>query len=131
MTFEIVLMGAAIHILVWEKIPEWAWFDSLLRRMPSRARWLYEQWHCPYCAGFWIALTLHAATGIWTISELATMPAYWGPSAPVVSWFLDALATATLIYAGIMALKAVGLPAMKAEMMKEEFMQVRFGERGG
>lgn len=131
MTFELMLMGTAIHILVWEKIPEWGtWFNTLLKKLPRPLQWLYEEWHCPYCAGFWISLALHGTTGMWTIPGLADLPAYLGPLAPVTAWFLDALATATLIYASIMILKAIGLPAMKAEMMKEEFMAARVDNPG-
>lgn len=127
MTFELVLIGTAIHILIWEKLPEWGtWFNTLIAALPSPLRSLYKQWHCPYCAGFWIALVLHGVTGFWTIPELATLPDYLGITAPFIGWILDALATATLIYAAIIGLKAAGLPAMKAHMMKEDFMKSAF-----
>ncbi len=129
MTFELVLIGTAIHILIWEKLPDWGtWFTAFIAALPRPLRSLYEQWHCPYCAGFWIALALHALTGFWTLPDLATLPSTLGVAAPPVGWFLDALATATLIYAAILSLRAIGLPAMKAHMMKEEFMKSAFGE---
>ena len=128
MTFELVLIGTAIHILVWEKLPEWGtWFNTALEYLPRPLKSLYEQWHCPYCAGFWIALVLHGVTGFWTIPALSDLPSYLGPLAVPVGWTLDALASATLIYAAILSLKAIGLPAMKAHMMKAEFMQSAFG----
>ena len=67
MTFELVLMGTSIHILIWEKLPEWGtWFNTFIAALPGPLRSLYEQWHCPYCAGFWIALVLHGLTGLST-----------------------------------------------------------------
>lgn len=132
MTFELVLMGTAIHILIWEKLPEWGtWFNTFIAALPRPLRKLYEQWHCPYCAGFWIALALHGVTGFWTIPELATLPAYLGIFASPIAWVLDALATATLIYAAIIGLKAMGLPAMKAHLMKDDFMKAAFETEGG
>ncbi|MEM9632965.1 MAG: hypothetical protein AAGA50_16660 [Pseudomonadota bacterium] len=127
MTFELMLMGTAIHILVLEKLPEWGtWFQCFLRWLPQPLQTLYEQWRCPYCAGFWIALVLHALTGFWTIPALADLPTYLGVFREPVAWGLDALATATLIYAAILMVKAIGLPAMRAHMMKEEFMKTAF-----
>ncbi|MES0811191.1 hypothetical protein ABLO27_17015 [Roseibium sp. SCPC15] len=130
MTFELMLMGTAIHILVWEKLPEWGtWFQSLLRLLPQPLQTLYEQWRCPYCAGFWIALVLHALTGLWTIPALAELPAYLGVLREPVAWLLDALATATLIYATVLTVKAIGLPAMRAHMLKEDFMKTAFKDQ--
>ena len=118
------LLGIALHILIWEKLPEWGgWFNALLARLPAPLQTLYEQWRCPYCAGFWIGLALHAATGLWTLPALAELPAFWGAAAPALGWTLDALATATVILTGRIALEAVGLPAMKGFMMKGEFMK--------
>lgn len=131
MTFELALLGVALHLLVWEKLPEWGtWFKTLLKLLPKPLQTLYEQWHCPYCAGFWIALVLHAVTGFWTISGLANLPTYLGLFRGPVAWFLDALATATLIYAAVLTLKAIGLPAMRAHMMKAEFMKTAFVDQG-
>lgn len=129
MNLELVLIGVAIHLLFWEKLPEWGtWFNSIIAALPRPFRTLYEQWHCPYCAGFWIALVLHGLTGMWTLTELSELPAYLGHLALPLAWFLDALATATLIYAAIIGLKALGLPAMKAHLMKDEFMKTAFGD---
>ncbi|MES0882451.1 hypothetical protein [Roseibium sp. SCP14] len=130
MTFELMLVGTAIHILVWEKLPEWGtWFQTLLRLLPQPLQTLYEQWRCPYCAGFWIALALHAVTGFWTIPALADLPSYLGLFREPVAWTLDALATATLIYVAVLAVKAIGLPAMRAHIMKEEFMKTAFQDQ--
>ncbi|MEX3011289.1 hypothetical protein [Hoeflea sp. TYP-13] len=124
MSFELVLIGISIHILVWEKLPEWGtWFNTLLGKLPQPLQTLYAQWRCAYCAGFWIALALHAATGLWTIPALASLPGYWGPLSPFVGWFLDALASAALIVAGVITLRAIGLPAMKSYLMKDDFMK--------
>ncbi|WP_428644633.1 hypothetical protein [Roseibium sp.] len=132
MTFEPTLLGVAIHILFWEKLPEWgSWFNTGLTYLPKPLQTLYEQWRCPYCAGFWIALVLHAVTGFWTIPALSTLPdLLWIPGA-AVAWGLDALATATLIYAAVLSLKAIGLPAMKAHLMKAEFLQNAFPDSAG
>ena len=124
MSFELALIGISIHILVWEKLPEWGtWFTTLLAKLPAPLQTLYGQWRCAYCAGFWIALVLHAVTGLWTIPALASLPAYWGPLAPLIGWFLDALASAVLIVSGVVALRAVGLPAMKGYLFKADFMK--------
>ncbi|MCV0429066.1 MAG: hypothetical protein K5905_26735 [Roseibium sp.] len=131
MNYELMLMGAAIHILVWEKLPEWGtWFNTFLEHLPRPLQALYDQWHCPYCAGFWIALLLHAVTGFWTIPGLANLPAYLGILRDPVAWVLDGLATATLIYTAILSLKAIGLPAMQAHMMKADFMKSVFPDHG-
>ncbi|ATG36034.1 hypothetical protein PhaeoP23_01894 [Phaeobacter piscinae] len=127
MTFELTLMATAIHILIWEKLPEWGtWFNTFIAALPRPLSSLYEQWHCPYCAGFWIALVLHGLTGFWTIPDLASLPGYLSVTAIPIGWILDALATATMVYAAIIGLKAIGLPAMKAHMMKEDFMKFAF-----
>ncbi|MDA4846263.1 hypothetical protein [Hoeflea poritis] len=124
MSFELALIGVSVHLLIWEKLPEWGtWFNALLARLPQPLQTLYEQWRCPYCAGFWIALVLHGMTGFWTISALAELPAYWGPAMPFVGWFLDALASAVLIQVGILIVGALRLPAMKSYMMKQDFMR--------
>ncbi|WP_170328002.1 hypothetical protein [Ruegeria arenilitoris] len=131
MTFELVLMATAIHILIWEKLPEWGtWFNRFIAALPRPLNSLYEQWRCPYCAGFWIALVLHGLTGFWTIPALATLPGHLGATATPIGWFLDALASATLIYAAIIGLRAIGLPAMKAHMMKEDFIKSSFSKDG-
>jgi hypothetical protein len=124
MTFELVLIGTAIHILIWDKLPEWGtWFNRLLAALPDPLKTLYGQWRCAYCAGFWIALTLHALTGFWTLPALAALPAHLGIAAAPLGWLLDALASATLIYISVITLNALRLPAMKAHMMKQEFMK--------
>ena len=116
------LLGISLYILIWEKLPEWGtWFNAGLGRLPAPLRTLYQQWRCPYCVGFWMGLALHAATGQWTLAALGELPSYWGIAAPTLGWILDALATATLIYVGKIAVDALGLPAMKAFMMKDKF----------
>ena len=64
MSFHLALMGISLYILIWEKLPEWGtWFNALLAKLPQPLQTLYQQWRCAYCAGFWIALALHAVTG--------------------------------------------------------------------
>ena len=127
MNLELALIGTAIHILIWQKLPEWGtWFNRLIAVLPRPLRTVYEQWKCPYCAGFWIGLALHATTGLWTVDALSTLPSTLGALASPIGWFLDALATATLIYAATVTLEAIGLPAMKAHMMKEDFVKSAF-----
>lgn len=124
-------MATAIHILIWEKLPEWGTlFNRFLAALPRPLSSLYEQWYCPYCARFWIELVLHGLTGFWTIPKLATLPGQLGVTATPTGWFLDALASATLIYAVNIGLKAIGLPAMKAHMMKEDFMKSKCSKDG-
>ena len=120
MEFHIALMGIAIYLLFWDKLPTWGnWFQSLIDALPQPLQTLYGQWICAYCAGFWIALVLHAMTGLWTIPALAFPPEHMGILGVPVSWFLDALASATLIYTANMALKALGLPILQARLMRE------------
>ncbi len=88
MSFEAALIGAAIHMLFWEKLPEWGtWFNRMIAALPAPLRTLYAQWRCPYCAGFWIALCLHGATGLSTLAALDTLPAFWGRLGAPLGWF--------------------------------------------
>lgn len=59
-------------------------------------------------------------------SDLENLSSFVGVLREPVAWTLDALATATLIYAAILKIKAIGLPAMKAHMMKAEFLNSAF-----
>ncbi len=129
MTYELVLIGTAVHILIWEKLPEWgSWFNTLLQMLPRPLQILYEQWRCAYCAGFWIALVLHALTGFWTIPALAHLPGNLGVISLPVGWTLDALASATLIYFAVLSIRAIGWPAMQAHLMRKDFMATAFAE---
>ena len=122
MNIELALMGLAVHILIWDKLPEWGdWFPKIIAALPRPLRSLYEGWHCPYCFGFWIALALHAATGIETLPALTAMPVYWGPVGQPLAWVLDALATATLIYFGSHALGTLSWGAAKGYFATQEF----------
>ncbi|MHC5654445.1 hypothetical protein [Stappia sp.] len=124
MTFDAALIGAAIHLLFWEKLPHWGtWFNRLIEALPAPLRVLYKQWNCPYCAGFWIALCLHGATGLSTLPSLDDMPAYWAGFGEPLGWLLDALATATLIQLIVLLVNAIRLPAMKSVMLRDEFMK--------
>ncbi|WP_163832734.1 hypothetical protein [Spartinivicinus ruber] len=122
MNFTVALMGLAIYILLWEKLPDWGgWFNWIIEHLPKPLAYLYEAWRCPYCFGFWISLVLHGVTGIQTIPELASMPVYMGKVGIVVAWFLDALATATLIMLGQLLINAIAVPAIKGHQMTQEF----------
>lgn len=124
MDFTTSILGLALYILIWMKLPEWGtWFNTILSKLPQPLQTLYKQWQCPYCVGFWMGLALHAMTGLWTISAFSTLPEFWGVSAPFIGWFMDALVTATFILLGKLVLDAIGLPAMKGHMMKTEFLK--------
>ena len=124
MNFTPALIGLAAYILIWEKLPTWGtWFNAVVTRLPRPLQTLYEQWRCPFCVGFWMGLVIHAATGFWSLPTLAQLPAYWGVFALPLGWTLDALATGTLMLIGKIALDAIGLPAMKSHLMRDEFMK--------
>lgn len=130
MEFHVALMGLAVYLLLWDKLPNWGtWFKSIIAGLPQPVQTLYRQWNCAYCSGFWIALTLHALTGLWTIPALAEAPAYMGQLGILANWFLDALAGGTLIYAANTALKALGAPVLWARLSTESQLQERDGRR--
>lgn len=124
MDFTVPITSFALYILIWEKLPDWGtWFNRFLAVLPSPLQRLYGQWVCAYCVGFWLALTLHASTGIWTVPAFADMPRFWGVFGPILGWFLDALVAATIIYFLKNILDAIRLPAMKANMMRPEYLK--------
>ncbi len=124
MDFTLALIGLSTYLLIWEKLPEWGtWFNWLLARLPAPLAYLYQAWRCPYCFGFWVALALHAMTGLYTLPALNTMPAYLGVMAQPLAWFLDALATAPIILVGKLAIDAIAAPAIKGHTMKQEFLK--------
>ena len=126
MNLTLALMGLSIYILIWEKLPDWGnWFNRLVALLPRPLAYLYEAWHCPYCFGFWIALLLHAVTGIQTIPELVNVPEHIGTGGQAIALFLDALATATLIMFGQLCINAIAVPAIKGYQMTMEFRQAR------
>lgn len=123
MTIENILLGIAIHQLFWEHLPHWGtWFTRLLKRLPQPVQALYEQWRCPYCAGFWIGLAVHAATGSYLFPTFADLPSFWGGLAVPLAWVLDALVFAALNKLGILVVYAIGLPALKGRQAKEAFL---------
>ena len=134
MTLDITnaLVGWALYILIWMKLPEWGtWFNRGLARLPKPLQTLYQQWHCPYCVGFWMGLALHGATGLWTVPALGDLPPFWGAAGPLIGWFLDALVTGTLMLVAKLALDAIGLPAIRGHQLREEFMAAVKDKKGG
>ena len=120
---ELVIMGYAIYLLFWEKLPEWGTlFNRMIEMLPKPLQKLYADWRCPYCSGFWIALVLHALTGLQTVPALSNMPAYLGAAGLPLAWFLDALATAALVLMTHLAVSALAGPAIAGSKMKAEFM---------
>ena len=121
MEFDTALMGLAVYLLLWDKLPNWGTgFRTILAALPRPVQTLYRQWNCAYCSGFWIALGLHAVTGLWTIPALATSPGHMGLLGLPVNVFLNALASGTLIYVGNMALKALAFPILQAQVLREQ-----------
>ena len=124
MDFSLALLGLTTYVFIWEKLPHWGnWFNWIIERLPKPLAYLYEAWRCPYCFGFWIALGLHAITGMTTLSALAEAPEQMGSVGVVLYWFLDALATAMLIMFGQLVVTAVSGPAITGFKMKQEFIQ--------
>lgn len=121
---ELVIMGYAVYLLFWEKLPEWGdLFNRILAKLPKSLQTLYQDWRCPYCSGFWIALVLHAITGIQTLPGLSNMPAFLGSASLPLAWFLDALATAALVLAVHLLINAISGPAIQGHKLKAEFKQ--------
>ena len=122
--FELVIIGYAIYLLFWEKLPEWGTlFNRIIEALPKPLQQLYSDWHCPYCSGFWLALALHALTGLQTLPALSTMPAYLGAAGLPIAWFLDALATAALVLVTHLAISAIAGPAIAGHKLKAEFKE--------
>ncbi|AZZ98678.1 hypothetical protein [Pseudoalteromonas sp. R3] len=122
MTLSLVLMGLSIHVLVWEKLPDWgSWFNALVERLPAPLAYLYSAWHCPYCFGFWAALILQLLTGVYTLPELTTLTESYGLAGTMIGMSLDALVTALLMMIGSLALKALALPAIKGHELTQAF----------
>ncbi|MFY0594879.1 MAG: hypothetical protein JXQ85_00475 [Cognatishimia sp.] len=118
-----LLLGISIHMLIWEHLPHWgSWFNAILKRLPKPIKSLYEQWRCPYCAGFWIGLALHGATGTWFVQAFADLPAFWGPLATPMGWFFDGLVFAALNKLGVLTLTAISFPAIRGHELKAQFM---------
>lgn len=126
MTIENLLLGIAIHQLFWEHLPHWGtWFNRGLKMLPLPVQALYEQWRCPYCAGFWIGLAVHAVTGNYLFAAFAELPAFWGSLGTPLAWFMDALVFAALNKLGVLTVHAIGLPALKGHQAKEAFLAAK------
>lgn len=123
MNIENILLGISVHMLFWEHLPHWGtWFKRVLAVLPKPVRGLYEQWRCPYCAGFWIGLAVHWATGEWLFDGFANLPAFWGAAGMGVGWFLDGLVFALMNKLGVLAVHAISYPALKGHQAKEAFL---------
>lgn len=108
MDFSIVLVSLSLYVLLWEKLPDWGdWFNNIIAKLPRPLAYLYRVWRCPYCFGFWAALTLHYLTGSYTLLVVHNMPESLGLFGVALAWFLDALAAALLIM-----LSAIAGPAI-------------------
>lgn len=126
MAIENLLLGIAIHQLFWEHLPHWGtWFTRALKLLPHPLQTLYEQWRCPYCAGFWIGLAVHATTGTYLFAGFAELPAFWGSLGTPLAWFMDALVFAALNKLGVLTVHAIGLPALKGHQAKEAFLAAK------
>ncbi|MGJ8529289.1 hypothetical protein [Maritalea sp.] len=124
MNWEIVLLGAAIHLLFWDKLPEWGTlFNRFIAALPKPLQTLYADWECPFCAGFWIALVLHFLTGMWFLPKLIWMTDHLLWVGLPLAWFFDALAAALMILVASLLIKAIGWPAIKGMQVRAEFMK--------
>ncbi|MBO6792100.1 MAG: hypothetical protein JJ894_16355 [Dinoroseobacter sp.] len=123
MNWELVVLGASIFVLIWEKLPVWGtWFFRLIGILPTPVQRIYDQLNCPYCAGFWIALLLHGATGLWTFPLLADAFSSILVVGSLAAWFLDALASALLIHALVLAIRGLSYPATRAHLLSVELI---------
>lgn len=130
MDFTLILMGLALHVLVWEKLPDWDnWFNWLVARLPKPLAYLYESWHCAFCFGFWAGLGLHGLVGIYTLPQLATMPSYLGLFATPIAWFMDALVTALIMVIFSLMMKALSGPALTGHKAMMEFRQQKIAKQ--
>lgn len=122
MNFEVVLVSFAVYMLLWEKLPEWGtWFNWIIDHLPRPLKYLYSAWHCPYCFGFWAALTGHLLTNIATLPNMMNAMAALGIGGEIAGYFLDALASAVLILVAKLIVSGLGWPAIQGEKAKAEF----------
>ncbi|MDC0739273.1 hypothetical protein N6L24_13375 [Cognatishimia sp. SS12] len=132
LNFSTLLLGVSLHMLFWEHLPHWGtWFNKALAALPQPLQTLYEQWRCPYCAGFWIGLVLHAVTGAWFVPAFADLPSFWGAAALPLGWVLDALVFAMMNKLGVLTLTALAYPAMRGHEAKAAFMAKMQAEEAG
>ncbi|WP_105168260.1 hypothetical protein [Pseudoalteromonas sp. T1lg23B] len=125
MNITLAIIGLSLHILIWEKLPDWGnWFNRIVERLPKPLRYLYDAWRCPYCFGFWVALLLHGLTGVYTLESLKDMPLYLDVMSVPIAWLLDSLATALLIMLGSLTINALAGPAIKGYEMTQAFRSV-------
>lgn len=122
MTYEILILGIAIHLLFYDHLPHWGtWFKRFIAALPKPLQTLYEQWRCPYCAGFWIGLALHGITGMWFLPAFAELPEAFGMARNILGWFFDGLAFAVMTKFGVIVINAASYPAILTMAKKKEF----------
>lgn len=123
MTYEILILGISIHMLLYEQLPHWGtWFTTAISKLPKPLQTLYQQWRCPYCCGFWIGVVLHGVTGAWLFPTFAELPSFWGVAQLPLGWFLDGLSFAILTKLGVLVIHAVSLPALLGFAKKQAFL---------
>lgn len=119
MTYENALLGVSVHMLLYQHLPYWGtWFNRVLRALPKPLQTLYQQWECPYCCGFWIALAMHSVTGNWMFPIFADLP-------PVLGWFADGLAFAVICKWAILLQFAVTSPAIEGRQKQQEIIAAK------
>lgn len=119
MTYENLILGVSIHMLFYQHLPYWGtWFNRILALLPRPLQTLYQQWDCPYCAGFWIGLVLHGITGNWLFPIFADLP-------PVIGWFFDGLAFAVLCKAVMLAQFALLSSAIEGRKKQQELIDAK------
>lgn len=120
MSIQVVLLVWSCHMLLWEKLPEWGtWFNHMIARLPAPLAYLYQAWHCPYCFGFWAALSVHLITGestfSWAMAEQSSVLLL------MLSWVCDALVTAVLVMLISVVYSALSGPAVRGFQLTQEF----------
>ncbi len=116
------LITLSLYILIWEKLPYWGtWFNALLDRSPRWVRVLYQQWRCPFCVAFWIALLLYSLLGLSTLPGLQVITSDEGWPIRVLIVFFDCLSCATLVYVGQLLISAVLASTLRGHELRADY----------
>ena len=79
---------------------------AISNKFPKPILHLWEGWTaCAFCGGFWLALALHALTGMQSMPVLSVLPL-------VLDWLPDGLVTAMLTLAA-----AVGVDFYQSDLI--------------